>query len=91
MTKKISRTITMYTVECAVYNTENETVEKVIVESSDTDVKTLSEYVGMATHGKSEYLKTLKVINTEDVIYEMPMFEFIAMAKRKEIQKKVEE
>lgn len=91
MTKKISRTITMYTVECSVYNTENETVETVIVEAYDTKDKTLSEYVGMATHGKSEYLKTLKVLATEDVIYEMPMFEFIAMAKRKEIEKKVEE
>lgn len=88
MTKKISRTITMHTVECAVYNTENETVETVIVESPETNDKTLSEYVGMATHGKSEYLKTLKVIATGDFIYEMPMFEFIAMAKRKEITKK---
>lgn len=87
MTKKISRTITMYTVECAVYNTENETVETVIVEAPDTKDKTLSEYVGMATHGKSEYLKTLKVLDSEDIIYEMPMFEFIAMAKRKEITK----
>ena len=91
MTKKISRTFTMYTVECSVYNTESGTVETVIVEAPNRDDKTLSEYVGMATHGKSEYLKTLKVINTEDVIYEMPMFEFIAMAKRKEITKKVEE
>lgn len=90
MTKKINRTITMHTVECAVYNTENETVETVIVEAPDTNDKTLSEYVGMATHGKSEYLKTLKVLATEDAIYEMPMFEFIAMAKRKEITKKVE-
>lgn len=90
MTKKISRTITMHTVECAVYNTESETVETVIVDVPGTNEKTLSEYVGMGTHGKSEYLKTLNVINTEDVIYEMPMFEFIALAKRKEITKKVE-
>lgn len=91
MSKKISRRIAMYTVECAVYNTENETVETVIVDVPDTNEKTLSEYVGMGTHGKSEYLKTLKVIATEDYIYEMPMFEFIAMAKRKKITKEVEE
>ena len=91
MTKKIGRTITMYTVECAVYNTESETVETVIIEAPDTTDKTLSEYVGMATHGKSEYLKILKRLGTEDFLYVMPMFEFIAMAKRKEIEKKVEE
>lgn len=91
MTKKISITITIHTVECAVHNTENGTVETVIVESPDVNDKTLSQYVGMATHGKSEYLKALKVLATEDFIYEMPMFEFIAMSKRKEITKKGEE
>ena len=91
MTKKISITITMHTVECAVYNTESGTVETVIVEAPGTNDKTLSEYVGMDSHGKSEYLKTLNVIAVDDFIYEMPVFEFIAMAKRKEITKKVEE